>query len=91
MDRIAGAPVPAASVRLLGSPGWSAHLAECALRLHAADGITIVPHALAGDPKRVGNEVVPILTEQGLYRPRSVRVAYYWNGSGYIGHPCAAS
>ncbi|MCO1657711.1 LLM class flavin-dependent oxidoreductase [Pseudonocardia humida] len=61
-------PAPASSVRVLGPAGDLADLVGAALRLGAADGITLQPLVLPDDLRRVVDEAVPLLAGRGLLR-----------------------
>jgi alkanesulfonate monooxygenase SsuD/methylene tetrahydromethanopterin reductase-like flavin-dependent oxidoreductase (luciferase family) len=69
LDRLAGAALPASSMRVLGPPSGVADLVGQAVRLGAADGITLVPLALPGDLAAIADDLVPLLAGRGLFRP----------------------
>jgi alkanesulfonate monooxygenase SsuD/methylene tetrahydromethanopterin reductase-like flavin-dependent oxidoreductase (luciferase family) len=68
LDALADA-VPPSSVRVVGAPSDLADLLAAAIRLNAADGVTLVPLALPVDLRRIAEDAVPLLAGRGLYRP----------------------
>lgn len=68
MDALAPAPVPS-TLRVLGGAGAVADLMGGAVRLGAADGVTLVPLVLPADLRRVAEDLVPLLAWRGLFRP----------------------
>lgn len=68
LDAFAGAELPASSVRVLGPPADLADLVGSAVRLGAADGITLVPLVLPSDLDAVAEQAVPLLAGRGLLR-----------------------
>jgi alkanesulfonate monooxygenase SsuD/methylene tetrahydromethanopterin reductase-like flavin-dependent oxidoreductase (luciferase family) len=71
LDRLAGAELPASSVRVLGPPTDLADLIGTAVRTRAADGVTLVPLVLPADLDVVADQVVPLLAGRGLLRTGS--------------------
>jgi alkanesulfonate monooxygenase SsuD/methylene tetrahydromethanopterin reductase-like flavin-dependent oxidoreductase (luciferase family) len=71
LDALAGAELPASSVRVLGPPTDLADLIGSAVRTRAADGVTLVPLVLPADLDVVADQVVPLLAGRGLLRTRS--------------------
>jgi alkanesulfonate monooxygenase SsuD/methylene tetrahydromethanopterin reductase-like flavin-dependent oxidoreductase (luciferase family) len=71
LDRLAGAELPASSVRVLGPPTDLADLVGAAVRTRAADGVTLVPLVLPADLDVVAAQVVPLLAGRGLLRTGS--------------------
>ncbi|OZM78817.1 hypothetical protein CFP66_29350 [Pseudonocardia sp. MH-G8] len=68
LDALAGAPLPASSVRVLGPPTDLADTIGAAVRVGAADGVTLVPLVLPADLDVVAGQVVPLLAGRGLLR-----------------------
>jgi len=68
LDRLAGAELPASSVRVLGPPTDLADLIGTAVRTRAADGVTLLPLVLPADLDVVAGQVVPLLAGRGLLR-----------------------
>jgi alkanesulfonate monooxygenase SsuD/methylene tetrahydromethanopterin reductase-like flavin-dependent oxidoreductase (luciferase family) len=68
LDALAGAELPASSVRVLGPPTDLADLVGTAVRLGAADGVTLVPLVLPADLDAVADQAVPLLAGRGLLR-----------------------
>ena len=62
------APCEPSSVRVLGRPSDVADLVGAAVRLGAADGITLVPLVLPADLRRIAGEAIPLLAGRGLFR-----------------------
>lgn len=71
LDALAGAELPASSVRVLGPPTDLADLIGAAVRTLAADGVTLVPLVLPADLDAVADQVVPLLAGRGLLRTGS--------------------
>jgi alkanesulfonate monooxygenase SsuD/methylene tetrahydromethanopterin reductase-like flavin-dependent oxidoreductase (luciferase family) len=71
LDVLAGAELPASSVRVLGPPTDLADLIGTAVRTRAADGVTLVPLVLPADLDAVAGEVIPLLAGRGLLRTGS--------------------
>ena len=71
LDVLAGAELPASSVRVLGPPTDLADLVGTAVRARAADGVTLVPLVLPADLDAVADQVVPLLAGRGLLRTGS--------------------
>ncbi|MHA6618974.1 LLM class flavin-dependent oxidoreductase [Pseudonocardia sp. DLS-67] len=68
LDALTGAELPASSVRVLGPPTDLADLVGSAVRLGAADGVTLVPLVLPADLDAVAAQAVPLLAGRGLLR-----------------------
>jgi alkanesulfonate monooxygenase SsuD/methylene tetrahydromethanopterin reductase-like flavin-dependent oxidoreductase (luciferase family) len=68
LDALAGAELPASSVRVLGPPTDLADLVGAAVRTRAADGVTLVPLVLPSDLDAVADQAVPLLAGRGLLR-----------------------
>jgi alkanesulfonate monooxygenase SsuD/methylene tetrahydromethanopterin reductase-like flavin-dependent oxidoreductase (luciferase family) len=68
LDVLAGAELPASSVRVLGPPTDLADLIGTAVSTRAADGVTLVPLVLPADLDVVADQVVPLLAGRGLLR-----------------------
>lgn len=56
------------SMRVLGTPADVADLIGAALRLGAADGVTLLPVVLPADLRRIADDLVPLLAGRGLLR-----------------------
>jgi len=68
LDALAGAELPASSVRVLGPATDLADLIGSAVRTRAADGVTLVPLVLPADLDAVAAQAVPLLAGRGLLR-----------------------
>ncbi|MGI5131452.1 hypothetical protein ACQEVB_31925 [Pseudonocardia sp. CA-107938] len=64
-----GRPGPPGLLQVSGSVADIARVVEAAVRLRAADGVTLRPVDPDADLRRIGAELVPLLAGRGLFRP----------------------
>jgi len=64
-----GRPGPAGLLKVSGSVADLARVIEAAVRLRAADGVTLLPRDPDTDLRRIAAELIPLLAGRGLFRP----------------------
>ena len=64
-----GRPGPPGLLQVSGSVADLARVIEAAVRLRAADGVTLRPRDPDTDLRRIAAELIPLLAGRGLFRP----------------------
>jgi len=64
-----GRPGPPGLLQVSGSVADLARVIEAAVRLRAADGVTLRPRVPDTDLRRIAAELIPLLAGRGLFRP----------------------
>jgi hypothetical protein len=64
-----GRPSPPGLLQVSGSVADLARVIEAAVRLRAADGVTLRPRDPDTDLRRIAAELIPLLAGRGLFRP----------------------
>jgi hypothetical protein len=64
-----GRPGPPGLLQVSGSVADLARVIEAAVRLRAADGVTLRPRDPDPDLRRIAAELIPLLAGRGLFRP----------------------